>query len=43
MKQKHVYTGMSHGLIHQGHLNIISEKLKQGFVTERIIHQRANG
>ena len=43
MKQKHAYTGMSPGLIHQDHLNIISEKLKQGFVTERIIHQRANG
>ena len=30
---------MSPELIHQGHLNIISEKLKQGFVTERVIHK----
>ena len=43
MKQKQVYIGMSPELIHQGHPNIISEKLKQGFVTERVIHQRANG
>ena len=43
MKQKQVYIEMSPKLIHQGHLNIISEKLKQEFVAERVIHQRANG
>ena len=42
MKKNDVYIGMSADLIHQGHLNIINEGLKQGLVTERIIHQKAN-